>query len=59
MNCKQATWLLSLQLDHRLSVKQKLALKFHLGMCGGCRNFSKHMGEIRSISNEYVKDEKK
>ncbi|CAG9000096.1 MAG: hypothetical protein CENE_02085 [Candidatus Celerinatantimonas neptuna] len=55
MNCKKATQLLSEQLDRPLTQKEKIALKFHLGMCFGCRNFSRHMKKIHSISKDYVK----
>lgn len=55
MNCKKATQLLSEQLDQSLSRKEKIALQFHLGICSGCRNFSRHMKKIHSISKDYVK----
>ncbi len=47
LNCKQATELMSLGMDRKLSMREKLSLRFHLMMCSGCRNFSKQMDFLR------------
>jgi predicted anti-sigma-YlaC factor YlaD len=39
MSCKTATYLLSQQLDQKLTTKEKLLLRFHLLICSGCTNF--------------------
>ena len=55
MNCKQATRLLSEAQERELSLKDRAALKFHVAMCSGCRNFGKQMGSIRDIAHSYAK----
>lgn len=54
MNCRQATELLSQSLDRPLTFQEKMKLRFHLVICSGCRNFSLHMGKLRSYSRTYV-----
>lgn len=55
MNCQQATRLLSDAQERPLSIKQRAALKFHVMMCSGCRNFGTHMGSIRTLAQQYAK----
>lgn len=55
MNCKQATRLLSDQLERPLGRGERLSLKFHLMMCRACRNFGRQMGTLRSLSRGYAK----
>lgn len=55
MNCKQATRLLSDQLERPLGRGEKLSLRFHLMMCRACRNFGGQMGLLRSLSRDYAK----
>lgn len=47
LDCRQATELMSRQLDGRLGLGQRLSLKMHLMMCGGCRNFGKQVRFLR------------
>lgn len=47
LNCKQATALMSQRMDKELGMLQKMGLRFHLMMCGGCRNFGKQMKFLR------------
>lgn len=42
-SCKQMTHLLSEKLDRPLSAAERMALRFHLMMCSGCRNFNRNM----------------
>jgi hypothetical protein len=39
ISCKRATELISLSLETRLGWRQRLALRFHLGICSLCRRF--------------------
>lgn len=55
MNCQQATRLFSDAQERELSLKDRAALKFHIMMCSGCRNFSKQMGTLRDITHNYAK----
>lgn len=47
MACKQATHLLSQQLDRTLSRRETLALRLHLVMCSGCTNFRNNLAFLR------------
>jgi predicted anti-sigma-YlaC factor YlaD len=47
MNCKQATELMSQELERSLSWSERMALRFHLMMCSGCTNFRRQMAFIR------------
>lgn len=48
MNCKQATELMSQELDRSLSWSERISLRFHVMMCDGCTNFRKQMAFIRT-----------
>lgn len=48
MNCKQATQLMSQELDRPLRWHERMALRFHVMMCDGCSNFRKQMDFIRN-----------
>lgn len=56
MSCKQATHLLSQQLDRQLSTSERMSLKFHLMMCTGCTNFRNNMGFLRRACERVVSD---
>ena len=43
MNCKDATHLMSQQLDRPLHLKERLSLSLHLAICPGCRNFGQQI----------------
>ncbi|WP_461480670.1 zf-HC2 domain-containing protein [Porticoccus sp.] len=55
MNCQQATRLLSDAQERELSIKDRAALKLHVMMCSGCRNFARQMGTLRDIAYNYAK----
>lgn len=55
LNCHDATRLLSESRDRDLSTKERVILKFHVMLCGGCRNFEKHMGTISRAAKAYAK----
>jgi len=40
MNCQQATRLMSEAQERPLRLREKVALKLHLLICTGCKNFS-------------------
>jgi predicted anti-sigma-YlaC factor YlaD len=48
MNCKEATRLMSEDLDRPLDWRERVALRFHLMMCSGCRNFKVQIGFLRT-----------
>lgn len=47
MNCKQATQLMSQELDRELRWRERATLRFHVMMCDGCTNFRKQMAFLR------------
>jgi predicted anti-sigma-YlaC factor YlaD len=55
LNCKQNTELLSQSLDRPITLKEKVAMRMHLLMCQGCRNFEKQLTFIRKASRELPK----
>lgn len=59
LTCREATQLLSEKLDRPLTLQERFSLKTHTMMCPACKKFGLQMGEIRSISKQYTKNEKK
>ena len=47
MNCKHATRLMSEELDRPLSLREKIALRFHNMMCSYCTNYRTQMAFLR------------
>ncbi len=47
LDCRQATQLMSQRMDRRLGLAERMGLKLHLMMCGGCRNFGRQMNFLR------------
>ena len=47
LDCRQATALMSQRMDRRLGLAERMGLKLHLMMCGGCRNFGRQMNFLR------------
>lgn len=43
MNCKQASQLISRNLDSGVSMRDRVALKFHLLLCKYCSRFSQQL----------------
>lgn len=54
MNCQQATRLISLAQDRRLSVLESVQLKTHTLMCSGCRNFGLQVPFLREAMRAYA-----
>lgn len=55
MNCKQATRLISESQDRALSLSEKMALKMHVLMCTGCKNFSLQIPFLSQAMKAYAK----
>ncbi len=47
LNCKEATVLMSMEMDRKLTWYQKLGLSIHLLICTGCQNFNRQMAFLR------------
>ncbi len=52
--CREASELLSQGQDRPLSLGEKFALKAHLLLCKGCRNFGKQLDFIRAAMKRYL-----
>lgn len=52
LNCKQSSELLSQALDRPITVREKLAIRLHLLICDGCRNFDKQLTFMRKVARE-------
>lgn len=48
-SCKEASKLISEQLDHPLPFRQKILLKIHLVMCAGCVLMNRQITGLREI----------
>lgn len=55
MNCRQATRLISESQDRALSLPEKLALKMHVMMCSGCKNFSLQVPFLSQAMKAYAR----
>ena len=48
MDCKQASQVISKALDRKLTLRERLALKFHLLVCNACKQFNQQLIALRS-----------
>jgi len=47
LSCRQATQLMSQELDRPLSLRERLGLRLHVMICGACDNYRRHMRILR------------
>jgi len=47
LTCKEVSHLVSQGLDRKLGFGERVALRVHLAICGGCTNFNKQMAFLR------------
>ena len=55
LNCKEATRLISESQERKLSLLEKIPLKFHVMMCSGCKNFSKQVPFLSQAMRTFAK----
>lgn len=48
LNCKQVTQLISKSFIQRLSIRERLSLWVHVGMCGTCRSFRRLQNKLHN-----------
>ena len=53
MHCHQATRLLSESRERSLSLREKLAVRFHQSMCSGCRRFGRQVTFLGRAAHHY------
>lgn len=54
LSCHESTRLLSQAQERRLTFGERAALRVHLAMCVGCRNFSRQVDILRRVSRAYA-----
>lgn len=52
LNCKENSELVSQALDRPLGLRERLAMRLHLMMCRGCRNFEKQLAFLRKAARQ-------
>lgn len=53
LNCKDTTRLVSQQQEKTLSFSKRMALRVHLLMCSGCRNYNKQIDFIHKACRRF------
>jgi Putative zinc-finger len=53
LTCKEASRLLSLGLDHKLTLGQRTALRLHLALCDACTNVRAQFDFLRRALKSY------
>lgn len=54
LTCRQATQLLSEQLDQALSLRQRSALQGHLLLCRSCRRYGRQVRSLQQLAKHYT-----
>lgn len=54
LTCRQATQLLSEQLDQTLSFRQITALRCHILICRSCRRYGRQVRSVKQLSKRYT-----
>jgi predicted anti-sigma-YlaC factor YlaD len=49
LSCKQATELMSREVDAPPTLAERWSLAFHLSLCSGCRNFRRQMAFLHQV----------
>ncbi|MBS3935068.1 MAG: zf-HC2 domain-containing protein [Sulfuritalea sp.] len=47
LSCKEATHVMSAAHERELGLRERIALRLHLLMCRGCRNYERQMDFLR------------
>lgn len=56
-SCEESTRLMSEAMERPLSRAERLALRWHLLMCGACRRFERQLDWLRRSAQGYVPPE--
>ena len=48
LTCKEASRIVSQGLDRRFGFAERVSVRVHLAICGGCRAFSRQLGFLRT-----------
>ena len=55
LSCHEASRLMSEAQDRPLAMSERLALRTHLLICKGCRNFEDNLRSLRVIARTFVR----
>ncbi|MDZ4783284.1 MAG: zf-HC2 domain-containing protein [Planctomycetia bacterium] len=58
LSCKQATQLISEALDRKLSLGQRVGLRFHVMMCSACRAYRRQLVVLNDLFSQYFSSER-
>ena len=53
LTCKEASRLISQQLDAALPLQSRILLRFHLFWCDACTHFQAHVAHLRRAMRRY------
>jgi len=56
LSCKEATRLVSEELDRELPLWQRLSLRFHVVMCRGCSRFARQITALNRVVADHYGD---
>ncbi len=59
MTCKDVYPLISEEMDHSLSLPQRVQLKMHLAICKLCKIYSNQLQTLRSLARSLSKEDTK
>lgn len=54
LSCKEATRLMTETLDRPLSLRERMALRLHTLICGGCRCARQQFVTLRAMSRTWI-----
>lgn len=52
LSCKEAIKLASQKLDRKLSLWQRIGLRFHVAMCNGCSAYKRRIEDLNKLFSE-------
>ena len=55
LSCKRASQLISEAMDRKLSLRERMLLRFHLLICGACQTYRRQLAVIRRAFGEGTK----
>ena len=53
LSCKEATQLMSQEQDRPLNLVERVGLRLHVLICGGCNNYRRQMGILRAACRRF------
>ncbi|HEX4944377.1 MAG TPA: hypothetical protein VFV55_08485 [Usitatibacteraceae bacterium] len=55
VDCRKASWLMSVARERELSAEESEALRLHLGRCLKCRNFEEQLRFLHEAARRFGK----